>query len=79
MPAKIAPWLADALRRERSSRRWSQAELARRADVDPSHLSEIEGEKRTPNVETLEKLCDALGMPISALFREAERGRDGRR
>lgn len=47
--------------------------------MDPSHLSEIEGEKRTPNVETLEKLCEAMDMPISTLFLEAERRRDGRR
>jgi transcriptional regulator with XRE-family HTH domain len=75
--AEIAPWLADALRRERGSRGWSQAELARKSGVDRSHLNDLEAERRTPNLETLEKLCKAMGIRISGIFLEAERRRDG--
>ncbi len=76
VPPKISPWLAEVLRRERGGKGWSVVELARRADVDRSHLGEIEAEKRAPSIETLEKLCDALGITLSALFAEAERRRE---
>jgi 8-oxo-dGTP diphosphatase len=73
VPAKIAPWVTDALRRERGSKGWTQAELARRASVDRSHLNDLEAERRYANLETIEKLCRALKLPISAVFAQAER------
>lgn len=76
VPAKIAPWVTDALRRERGSKGWSQSELARRSNVSRSHLNELEMELRNANLETLEKLCKALQMRLSGLFAEAERQRD---
>jgi len=79
VPAKIARWLAAALTSERESRGWSQAELARRAAVDPSHLSDLEHRRRAPGLETLEKLSEALGMEVSALLQTAERLRDRER
>lgn len=76
VPAKIAPFVTDVLRRERGSKGWTQAELARQSGVDRSHLNDLESEKRNPNLETLEKLSRALRIPLSALFAEAERRRD---
>jgi len=73
VPAHIAPWLAEALRQEREKKGWSQADLARHSIVDPSHLSDLEAGRRTPQVATMEKLTAALGIRISALFGEAER------
>lgn len=75
MPAQIAPWLIDTLRRERGSKHWGQAELARRASVDRANLNDLEAERRYPSLETLEKWAKALGFPLSALFAEAERSR----
>lgn len=77
VPPKIAPWLAEVLRREQGGKDWTVIEFARRADVDRSHLAEVLTGKRSPNVETLERLCDALGIKLSTLFVEAERRRDG--
>jgi transcriptional regulator with XRE-family HTH domain len=78
VPAKIAPFLVEALRRERGGKNWSIRQLAEHADVDRSHLGEIEALKRSPTVELLEKLCGALGIELSDLFVEAERRRDGK-
>ena len=77
--ARLAPFLAAALRRERGEKGWSVIEWARRADVDRSHLAEILDEKRAPTVEMLEKLTEAIGLPLSGLFLEAERLRDAKR
>jgi transcriptional regulator with XRE-family HTH domain len=77
VPPKIAPWLAEVIRRERGGKGWSIMELADKAGVDRSYLGGIEAEKHSPKVETLEKLCDALGIRLSWLFVEAERRRDG--
>lgn len=79
VPPKIAPWLAAVLRSERGAKGWSIMELADRAGVDRSYLGEIEAEKVTPKVETLEKLCEAFGIRLSTLFGDAERRRDGQR
>lgn len=49
------------------------AELAALAVVDRSYLGEILAEKRSPTIEVLERLTEALGMTLSALFAEAER------
>jgi len=40
-----------------------QKELARRADIDPSHVSLIEMGKRNPSVQLVEKLSKALQVP----------------
>ena len=50
------------VRELREARGWSQAELARRADVRPATLSNIET-RQTKGIdfETLEKLAKALG------------------
>lgn len=76
VPAKIAPWLAEALRREQAARVLSVTELARRAAMDRSHLAEIISGKWSPNLATLEKLCRSMRIKLSALFAEAERRRD---
>jgi transcriptional regulator with XRE-family HTH domain len=44
-----------------------QKELARRADIDPSHVSLMEMGKRQPSVQSLEKLSKALRVPIYLL------------
>lgn len=73
MTAEIAPYLAEALRREQGAKDWTTIELAARANIHRSHLAEILVGRRSPNVETLERLCRALGQPISRLFLQAER------
>ena len=44
-----------------------QRELAKLADIDPSHLSLIEQGKRNPSVSTLKKLAHGLKMPQHVL------------
>ena len=49
-----------AVREFRVERGMSQAELARRAGVTPSHVSLVESGKRQPSLGTLTRLSEAL-------------------
>lgn len=46
----------------------SQKELAERAGIDPSTLSDIENQKAQPSVETALSLARALGISVEDLF-----------
>jgi transcriptional regulator with XRE-family HTH domain len=61
------PTIAAALRRERGRLNLSLAELARRAGIAKSTLSQLETGAGNPSVETLWALAVALGVPFSRL------------
>lgn len=60
------------LRTERGIR---QNELAQKAGLTPSLVSQIESDKLTPSLHTLGRLAGALGVPIGTLFEQAPNGR----
>src|SRR3972149_812629 len=60
------------LRTERGTR---QKELAQKAGLTPSLVSQIESDKLSPSLHTLGRLAGALGVPIGALFEQAPNGR----
>lgn len=66
-----------AVRKLREERRLSGVEFCRLAgDLDPKTLTALEkGRIRNPSIKTLESCARALGVTVSALFREAEMGR----
>ncbi|MGK5741993.1 helix-turn-helix domain-containing protein [Micromonospora sp. URMC 103] len=59
--------IAAALRRERERVGISLTELARRAKVAKSTLSQLEAGSGNPSVDTLWALAEALGVPLSRL------------
>jgi transcriptional regulator with XRE-family HTH domain len=59
--------IAAALRRERERAKLSLTELARRAGIAKSTLSQLESGTGNPSVETLWSLGVALGLPFSQL------------
>ena len=59
--------IAGSLRRERTRTGLSLTELARRAGIAKSTLSQLEAGTGNPSVETLWALAVALGVPISRL------------
>jgi len=65
-PALIS-LIAAALRRERDRAGLSLTELARRASIAKSTLSQLESGTGNPSVETLWALAVALGLPFSRL------------
>lgn len=60
--------VAAALRRERQRAGYTLTDLARRADVGKSTLSELESGTGNPSLETLWALAGALGIPVSRLL-----------
>jgi CheY-like chemotaxis protein len=63
--------LGSAIRTERSALGISQEELAERAGLHRTYVSDLERGARNPSVESVEKLAKALDLSVSALFERA--------
>ena len=61
-----------ALRLERDLQ---QRQLAEKAELTPSMVSQIESGRLTPSLNTLRKLADALGVTLAAIFDGQPSGR----
>lgn len=48
----------------RTLHEWSQEELARRAGLQRTHISRIEGGKYAVNIETVQAIAEAFGMTV---------------
>jgi transcriptional regulator with XRE-family HTH domain len=57
----------------RRQQQLSQEELAHRADMDRSYISDLERGLRNPSVKAIGRIAQALGVPPDALLR----GREG--
>ncbi len=57
-----------AIRISRAARGFSQKLLASEAGLDASYISLVEAGKREPSLSALEKLADALGLPLYLLM-----------
>lgn len=66
--------VGEKIRSERNKAGWTQTELARRADITPSALSQIESGDRYPSTQVLTKLSSALSVSIDYLV--GERNKD---
>ena len=60
--------IGDRLRQERAERGLSLRELARRLDVSPSLVSQIETGKIQPSVRTLYAMVSELGVSLDDVF-----------
>lgn len=52
-----------AIRVLRAARNLSQKELAQRTGLDPSYISLLEKNRRTPSVDTIQSLASVLEVP----------------
>lgn len=57
-----------AVRRRRRELDLSQEELAERAELHRTYVSDIERGDRNPSLENVEKLAKALNLKVSELF-----------
>jgi transcriptional regulator with XRE-family HTH domain len=69
--------LAARIRAERKARNLSQADLERRTGFPRCRISYLENGRAVPTIETLEKISDALEIPLYQLFRDDERPAEG--
>lgn len=56
----------------RAQRKMSSKELAEKAGLTPSMLSQIEHSQANPSINTIKKIAAALNIPIYRLFQEEE-------
>jgi transcriptional regulator with XRE-family HTH domain len=61
--------LSGNLKKLRKGREWSQAELAKEANISTNFLSDIECGRKWPYPETLQNLAEALGVEVFEFFR----------
>jgi transcriptional regulator with XRE-family HTH domain len=54
--------------RQRRMRHWSQKELARRANVHRTYLSQVETGQRNPTLSLMKNIADALGVKLTDLL-----------
>ena len=60
--------LGERIKGLRAERELQQRQLAEKADLTPSMVSQIESGRLTPSLHTLGRIAVALGVPIAALF-----------
>jgi transcriptional regulator with XRE-family HTH domain len=58
------------VRQLRDQKEWTQEDLADRAGLDRSYVAGIEAGLRNPSTQSLVKLARALGLSLSALFKD---------
>ncbi len=57
------------IKEERKARRLTQGQLAAAAGIDTSHLSRIENARTQIALNALQRISDALGLPVADLFK----------
>jgi transcriptional regulator with XRE-family HTH domain len=56
------------IRRELAARRWTQSELAKRAEMPQPRISEVLACRFDPSLKKLERIAKAFGITVSALL-----------
>ncbi len=64
------------VREFRAAHELTAAELAERAGLSQAMLSKVENARTSPSLQTLARLSQALGVPLTALFRGLEEDHD---
>ena len=65
---KLEQYLGMQIRRQRQAQELKIADVARIAGISQGMLSKIENAQVSTSLDTLSRLCDVLGMPMSKLF-----------
>ena len=76
--ADLKALLGAAIKSQRSALGVSQEELAYRADLHRTYISDMERGARNPSIESIAKLARALEISVSALFERAGNGSEAK-
>lgn len=71
--------LGAELRRARDDAGKTQEDLAYEAGLDRTYISQLENDKKSPTVDVLFRICDALALPASELIKRVEGSRSQRK
>lgn len=64
--------LGDELKRAREEAKMTQEQLSFDAKIDRTYVSMLENNKKSPTVDVLFRICNALGISASELIGRAE-------
>jgi len=64
--------LGNELRKAREEANLTQEQLSFAAEIDRSYISLLENNKKSPTVDLLFRLCDAMGVSASQLLARIE-------
>jgi transcriptional regulator with XRE-family HTH domain len=67
--------LGDELRKARDAAKLTQEQLSYASEVDRTYISQLEHDKKSPTVDVLFRLCDAMGVSASSLLARVEASR----
>lgn len=67
--------LGQELRKARQEANLTQEKLSFEADLDRTYISQLENDKKSPTLDALFRICDALGVKASALILRVEESR----
>ena len=65
---KLRQILGANVRRERTTRAWAQEELAHRANLSQTYISQLESGQRAVSVDAIECLAGAFGIEAGLLL-----------
>ena len=65
---RLEQYLGMQIKRQRQAQELKLADVARIAGISQGMLSKIENAQVSTSLDTLSRLCDVLGMPMSKLF-----------
>ncbi len=64
--------LGDVLRQARIDAGYTQEKLSFEAHVDRTYISELENNHKSPTLDVLFRICDALHVPASEIIARVE-------
>lgn len=70
--------LGAELKKAREAAGLSQEKLAFAAELDRTYISHLENDKKSPTLEVVFRICDALKIPASELIARVEKSRTGK-
>jgi transcriptional regulator with XRE-family HTH domain len=74
---KLEQYLGIQIKRQRQAQELKIADVARIAGISQGMLSKIENAQVSTSLDTLSRLCDVLGMPMSKLFSQYDQQGSG--
>ena len=69
MSQETRTFVGNRIRELRKSQKLSQQKLALMVNVERSYLAKIEGGKRNPSLEYIEKISKGLGLSLEEFFK----------
>lgn len=64
----------EELKNARKTAGMTQEELAAKADLHPTYISLLERNRKSPTLDSLFRICKALGIKASSLIERVEQG-----